>query len=286
MALPAIQNVFSTIAYQSVAKVPWLHIASTVARLVVLLGYLDLAVKRVCAALHGKVSWGERNSLMYRVRGYLFGYTNIEILLNLKFCKPEFESASDKEFSLQGARYQAFSSSKRRAEVTKEPQFFVPEPGFADVMEKSSATIFVNLIPNGLRNVDFVGFPSASERIHNISLWSRLSVDKQGPLTVNILDTALLAAQTLQRNESVCIHYERKEDEDGGDLDEESIATFMGIVEFIRRKDQFKGFSDVALRLAMVSILEEIAKTAPGRSPSRAYLDILLEPAFLRRLAN
>jgi hypothetical protein len=282
MALSAVQSGFSTVVSQVVPKAPWMRIALAVAG-VVAVGYF--AAKKVCAAWHGKVSGWGYSIQVYQVRTYLFGYTNHEIMRNLQKLAANSAPASAEEFSLQGAKYQAFSSSKLRSEVTKKPQGEAPELRFGDVMEKSRATIFINLTPSdGTRNQNLIGPMNASAKILSCPLWNNLSLDEQGPVTLKILDRANLVVQALQKNESVCIHYEKKADTTTDPTGEINIATFIAIIEFIRRRDQFKGASDVTLRLAMTAILEEIAKTARHRSPSRVYLDILLEPAFLRRL--
>ncbi len=275
--------------YQSFITNSWGRTALVVTAVTVILG---IFAKKFVQQNQGKIFWGSNDAkatfvqkMTFVVRNALFGLADKEISNYLASIASKGNEQSAKCFQLnKEAAYFAYGPDAAQGETLR----------FENILQSSSAdliinlmdydpTIFFNVTGLNVKQGDHLGFGDKSKRftlgdkpLYHFPLYDDgKTVEKQ--LIGNLIFLAKKAAMATQEGSNVFVFCK-----DGL----QRTAAFICAAEFIRRQkqDQFKGFSDAQLRLAMVSIMEEVAQTAKGRIPNQAQIDMLLDPKFLQQL--
>ncbi len=273
-------------------KNPWGSVIAGVAAIA-----LAYAAKKALTSYQGAVAWGTNSSkattlqkITFAVRQRLFGLTNMEIgkkLIEITN-RPEARSPSCAPFVLgEEGKYIAYGPEFARAER-------ISLVDFANLLCLSEAESIINLIDKDAVEYDYLNdttiIPSGVSResrygnvyqlgnksVYHFNSWKDGTIP-EGETKDLLIDLAEAVALTVAKGKCVFVHCQKGL---------QRTATFISIVEFIRRRKQFKGFSDAGLRQAMISILEEIARQASGRVPSQVQIDMLLDPKFLGKLAH
>jgi hypothetical protein len=258
---------------------------------------LAYATKKVLSPYQGSVTWGMNNpqatflqKITCAVRQRLFGLTNKEIREKLiKIANhPLSRIPSSAPFVLgENGIYIAYG-----------PEFALIEgkslKDFVDLLLASEAESIINLIEEEAGQYNYLsdtnitqsGVPKTSiygnvyklgsKKVLHFYSWKDGTVP-EGKMKNLLISLAATFAKEAADGKYIFVHSQKGL---------QRTSTFISSVEFIRRRDQFTGFSDANLRQAMISILEEIARTASGRVPNQVQIDMLLDPKFLRQLIN